>query len=379
MKTNKLYLFAVLLFTHLIGLSQSTPFGEVKPIPMPPGYAYGNQIMLTAFKTNLLVADALGNIWIYKSETFDQVRKTPVTGRVAYKGLLKETPFFVSTGGDIIYLNSENKWITVNIQESVYSVSCSENSLVIIGLKSDRSFNIIETKDFIFFKRYQNNFVDSGLFGFDTLNAFHINNILHLKYKTKDKMIFLKTTDFLSFEEINTPIIEFNFGCMDNGRVFFTSNGILFTADPELKKPLSLGVSVDANSFVKISNMLFAVSPNKQNLLYSNDGLNWASFSINLDRGIIKPLAALNKNLVMTGNDYVLQLGPFFSSEQLQVQSELVHSIKITGNIGQQVEILSSDELNGEYKPLTYFTLPSTEYIYNDNRTNKAKQYYKVR
>jgi len=125
--------------------------------------------------------------------------------------------------------------------------------------------------------------------------------------------------------------------------------------------------------------MLFAVSPNKQNLLYSNDGLNWASFSINLDRGIIKPLAALNKNLVMTGNDYVLQLGPFFSSEQLQVQSELVHSIKITGNIGQQVEILSSDELNGEYKPLTYFTLPSTEYIYNDNRTNKAKQYYKVR
>jgi len=49
------------------------------------------------------------------------------------------------------------------------------------------------------------------------------------------------------------------------------------------------------------------------------------------------------------------------------------------GNVGQQVEILASDELNGEYKPLTYFTLPSTEYIYNDNRTNKVKQYYKVR
>jgi hypothetical protein len=81
----------------------------------------------------------------------------------------------------------------------------------------------------------------------------------------------------------------------------------------------------------------------------------------------------------MTGNDYVLQLGPFFPSEQLQVQSELIHAVKITGNIGQQVEILASDELNGEYNSLTYFTLPSTEFIYNDNRINKAKQYYKVK
>lgn len=379
MKTNKLYIFAVLLFTHLTGLSQSTPFGEVKPIPMPPGYAYGNQIMLTAFKTNLLVADALGNIWIYKNEIFEQVRKTPVTGKVAYKGQLKETPFFISTGGDITYLNAENRWITVNIQEAVYSVSCSENSLVIIGLKPDKNFNIIETKDFIFFKRYQNNFVDSGLFGFDTLNAFHINNILHLKYKTKDKTIFLKTSDFSSFEEINTPIIDFNFACVENGRVFFTSKGDLFIVDTELKKPLPIGISVDANSFVKVSNILFSVSPGKQNLNYSNDGINWASFNINLERGIVTPLTVLNKKLILTGYDYILQLGPFSSNQPLQVESELIHAIKITGNIGQPVEISASDELNGEYKPLTYLTLPSTEYIYNDNRTNKAKQYYKIR
>jgi hypothetical protein len=91
-------------------------------------------------------------------------------------------------------------------------------------------------------------------------------------------------------------------------------------------------------------------------------------------------MVIFDNHLLFSGDRFdVYKIGPITSSKPLSVESELIHAIKITGNIGQQVEILASDELNGEYKPLIYFTLPSTEYIYNDNRTNKLKQYYKVK
>jgi len=74
-------------------------------------------------------------------------------------------------------------------------------------------------------------------------------------------------------------------------------------------------------------------------------------------------------NTFLVGDKFdVYKIGPIISSKPLSVESELIHAVKITGNIGQQVEIFFSDQLNGEYNPLTYITLPSTELIYNDNR-----------
>jgi hypothetical protein len=77
--------------------------------------------------------------------------------------------------------------------------------------------------------------------------------------------------------------------------------------------------------------------------------------------------------------DRFYKVGPILSPTGLNVKSELVHAVKISGSVGQQVEILASDEVDGEYKPLQVIILPSIEYIYNDNRLNKSRQYYKVR
>ncbi len=361
-----------------LALCQTTPFGDATSMQATP-ISNGELITLSVFRTNLFAADLRGNIWLYQNNSFKQERNKGVTGKIIFSGVLNENPFFVSDNGEILFLNSNSQWINVKIPELVYSVSCSSSSVIIAGRTSEGKFNLIETKDFIFFKRFQNGFVDSGLFGLETLKIFHINELLYLIYRTKDKITYLKTKDLVNFDEIKTSISDFNFVYFDSNRVFYTSNEKLFITDTNLTASFPIGINVDEKSIVKVSNILFTVSPNKDLIHYSNDGTNWASFNISNTRGFNKSLAVFNKKLIMAGTDNLIQIGPFSISESLKVQSELIHAVKVTGNIGQQIEISASDELNGEYKPLTYFTLPSTEYIYNDNRTNKVKQYYKVR
>jgi hypothetical protein len=140
--------------------------------------------------------------------------------------------------------------------------------------------------------------------------------------------------------------------------------------------------AVNDYNFIAGSDLVFICYNNQ--VYFSYDGKNWSSFNVeninSFQRGFLKSIVFHDKHIFLVGDQYdVYKIGPIISSKGLSVESELIHAVKITGNIGQQVEISASDELNGEYKPLTYFTLPSTEYIYNDNRTNKAKQYYKVR
>jgi hypothetical protein len=375
----KIAKFAVAFLSFgFLALCQNTPFGDATPMQATP-ISNGELITLSVFRTNLVAADLRGNIWLYQNNSFKQERNKGVTGKIIFSGVLNENPFFVSDNGEILFLNSNSQWINVKIPESVYSVSCSSSSVIIAGRTSEGKFNLIETKDFIFFKRFQNGFVDSGLFGLGTLKIFHINELLYLIYRTKDKITYLKTKDLVNFDEIKTSISDFNFAYFDSNRVFYTSNDKLFITDTDLTASFPIGINVDEKSIVKVSNILFAVSPNKDLIHYSNDGTNWASFNISNTRGFNKSLTVFNKKLIMAGTDNLIQIGPFSISESLIVQSELIHAVKVTGNIGQQIEISASDELNGEYKPLTYFTLPSTEYIYNDNRTNKVKQYYKVR
>jgi hypothetical protein len=90
---------------------------------------------------------------------------------------------------------------------------------------------------------------------------------------------------------------------------------------------------------------------------------------------------AISGNYLFTAGevDSFYKVGPILSPDGLNIKSELVHAVKIRGSVGQQVEILASDEVDGEYTPLQVITLTSTEYIYNDNRLNKPKQYYKFK
>ncbi len=133
--------------------------------------------------------------------------------------------------------------------------------------------------------------------------------------------------------------------------------------------------SYDYN-FIAGSDLVFI--GNRNNVYFSYDWDNWSFFSVyNINsngRPYLKSINFHDKHIFLVGEKFdVYKIRPIISLKPLSVESELIHAVKITGNIGQQVKIFSSDQLNGEYNPLTYITLPSTELIYNDNRKNKPK------
>ena len=233
---------------------------------------------------------------------------------------------------------------------------------------------------FKFFKRYKIPFLNLPQSAYIS----RIGEEYYFSNGDRDTELF-KTSDFTSFEKVEGAAPNIAKAYQFKDVILYIergAGGYIFVTDRTFKSSKNTGVRSDLHSFKIFNDVGFTTHKDTKSINYTIDGLNWASFPVNsiYTHREINTLAFFENHLFCVGDEnFSYKIGPISSSEPLKVQSELIHAVRITGNIGQQVEVLASDELNGEYKPLKYFTLPSTEFIYNDNRTNKAKQYYKVR
>ena len=233
---------------------------------------------------------------------------------------------------------------------------------------------------FKFFKRYKIPFLNLPQSAYIS----RIGEEYYFSNGDRDTELF-KTSDFTSFEKVEGAAPNIAKAYQFKDVILYIERGAgmnIFVTDKTFKQSKNTGVRSDLHSFRMFDGVGFTTHRDAKLINYTIDGLNWASFTVNsiYTHREINTLAFFENHLFCVGDEnFSYKIGPISSSEPLKVTSELIHSVRITGNIGQQVEVLASDELNGEYKPLKYFTLPSTEFIYNDNRTNKAKQYYKVR
>ena len=385
---NIIKLIATLIWSTIYCFSQTTPFGEVVEIRKRNiGWTTGADIVgVVAYRTNILCIP----IQPGTSTDFGFVRddKIVYSGlnlqvglQLSYVGLFKNNPIIIFGGNTISFCPNENNWFSTKISEQIVDVEIDDESVCFLAKNPvDNSLQLIRSQNLKYFERFKTDLIDTNLIC--SAKMFKIDREFFISTGLLSRQI-IKTTNFKDFQPVKTGLTNIQDAFQFKNAILYTINDSqTFVSDKSLSNSTPLGVYSNNNSFVVINENLFSFSYAYSLINYTLDGFNWSSFKVGSQwRNVeLNQVCANGNYLYLAGDrDNIYKIGPISSPEPLQAQSELIHAIKIKGNIGQQVEILASDELNGEYKPLTYFTLPSTEFIYNDNRTNKAKQYYKVR
>jgi len=379
MKVIKLLLL-ILINLNLNSFSQEVPFGTVtklRKIQESPVWA-----SIISYKTNLLIIpyNSGSEVLELSGETFSKSFISNF-GLIQITDTLNGNPFVVSDAKVISFKTDNQPWKKVSLVENLNDYQILKDKVYFIGYNYTEKQNyIIRTGDFVIFERLKFPFFSDSI-----PRVFQIDGNLYISSQNRLVYDIYKLIDFKSFIKITTKLNDIVDGIQfKNKFIYHSSNGaMVFSTDLFLNqsKPMGFAAPFDYN-FIAGSDLVFIGFDSK--LFFSYDGDNWSSVNVeNINansRGFMKSITFHDNHIFLVGDKYdVYKIGPITSSKPLSIESELIHAIKITGNIGQQVEILASDELNGEYKPLTFFTLPSTEYIYNDNRTNKVKQYYKVR
>jgi hypothetical protein len=383
----KTFAAAFLLFA-LCCLSQTTPFGEVLEVKKRNiGWTTGADIVgVVAYRTNLLcIPIQPGNLTDFGFVREDKILYSGLNLQLglelSYVGLFKSNPIIIYGRNTISFCPNDNNWFSTKIPEQILDVEIDDDNVCFLAKNAvDNSILLIKSQNLKYFERFK-----TGLFETNTIftaRLFKVDGEIFISTGELSRQI-VKTKNFKDFIQVKTGLTNIHDAFQFKNSILYTiSNNQTFITDNNFSISVPLDIYSNHNSFVVINENLFSFSYNYSLINYTSDGLNWSSFKIGSQwRNIeLNQICANGNYLYFAGDrDNIYKIGPIISSKRLSVESELIHAVKITGNIGQQVEILASDELNGEYKPLTYFTLPSTEFIYNDNRTNKAKQYYKVR
>ena len=388
---NSQNLIVLFLSFGLSVLCQTTPFGEITKIPN----TQQNKVWATilSYRTNLLFA-AYSDGWDSLSYSNGEFVKTaelkpPFNNTLSFSGTFKNSPFLIYNYKTILHSPNPNQWITILNPEMIVDFESGDDKITFLSINEiDNTFTIIESTDLKFFKRYKTPFKTLNFnqsYGLYANKMFKVSGKYYLSFLKEETRVIYETSDFINYEKVEGAVSNIWDAFEINSHVLYINgydSGQLFLTDKTLKTSKSIGIQSDNYSFKIFNGTAFSTSRSAKQINYSLDGINWGSFPVKsvYTHKEVNTLCFYQNHLFFVGDgDYIYKIGPISSPEPLQAQSELIHAIKIKGNIGQQVEILASDELNGEYKPLTYFTLPSAEFIYNDNRTNKAKQYYKVR
>lgn len=370
-----------IIFLSTIKLySQDVPFGNVTRLRKIQENPVWSSII--SFKTNLILIpyNSGNDVLELSAETFSKSYISNF-GLIQIADTLNGNPFIVSEDRVISFKIENQPWKKIALIESINDYQIIHDKVYFVGYNYTEKQNyIIRTGDFVIFERLKIPFFSDSF-----PRIFNIDAIIYVSSQNRLAYDIYKLIEFNSFQRINTKITNIIDGVQFKNRFIYrgSDGSMIYSTDLSLIDSKSIGFAAGSDyNFITGSDLVLIGYGNK--VYFSYDGNNWSSFiveNINSNsRDFLKSIVFHDKHIFLVGDRYdVYKIGPITSSKPLSVESELIHAIKITGNIGQQVEILASDELNGEYKPLTYFTLPSTEYIYNDNRKNKVKQYYKVR
>jgi hypothetical protein len=309
-------------------------------------------------------------------------------------GVFKENLVIVSGQYTINHSKDGLLWKIVTLPQDTHFISDAvflEDRIILVGKSLDSKSVIIKaTKDLAFFETFEiKSFQEENIPNF-TIRISKVTETFLISYPNNSGGRTIRTKDFLKCDyfdtagSVNTTYLDVF------GKLIKTSEyGLTSIVNTNFIPIKEIQLFLQTGSDIKTDTLYFGLGfkPTDSSILnslhYTRDGVSWQTLPIpelTASQYRTKQLELHNSFIYISGvGEGVMKIGPISSSDPLNVYSELVHSIKINGNVGQQVEILASDELNGEYKPLTYFTLPATEFIYNDNRTNKAKQYYKVK
>ena len=309
-------------------------------------------------------------------------------------GTFKDNLVIVSGQYTINHSKDGLIWRIVTLPQDTDYISDAvflEDRIIFVGKSLDSKSVIIKaTKDLTFFENFEiKSFQEERIPNF-TIRISKASDTFLISYPNSLGGKTIRTKDFKKYDYFNTAGSD-NTTYLDIfGNLIKTPGyGLTSVVDTNFVPTIEIQLFLQTGSDIKTDTLYFGLGfkPTDSSVLnsvhYTRDGISWQTLpipEITASQYRTKQLELHDNFIFISGpGEDVIKIGPISSAKPLGIQSELVHSIKITGNIGQQVEILASDELNGEYKPLTYFTLPSTEFIYNDNRTNKAKQYYKVK
>ena len=373
-------IISIIIFANLISFSQEVPFGNVtrlRKIQENPVYS-----AMVSYKTNILLIPYESGMDVLESsgETFVKSFISNF-GLINIADTLNDIPFILSEYRSLSFKIENQAWKKIFLIERINDYQIIKDKVYFIGYnQSELQRYLIRTSDFVIFERIKLSF-----FSDSDPRIFKINDNIYISSQNRLVYDIYKLNDFNSFTKVETKLNNIIDGIQFKNKFIYRSSNenMIYSTDLILSQSKSLGFpSFYDYNFIAGSDLVFmGFGPS---VSFSYDGDNWSSFSVeNINsngRPNLKSIVFHDKHIFLVGDKFdVYKIGPIVSSKGLSVESELIHAVKITGNIGQQVEISASDELNGEYKPLTYFILPSTEFIYNDNRTNKAKQYYKVK
>lgn len=373
-------IISIIVFANIFVYSQDIPFGNVtrlRKIQETPVWS-----SIISYKTNLLIIPYNNGSEVLElsGETFSKSFISNF-GLVQIADTLNGNPFIVSDDKMISFKIENQPWKKISLIEYINDYQILQDKVYFVGYNYTEKQNyIIRTGDFIIFERLKIPFFSDSL-----PRIFKIDDVIYVSSQNRLAYDIYKLIEFNSFLRINAKITNVIDGVQFKNRFIYrgSDGSMIYSTDLTLSDSKSIGFAAGSDyNFLAGSDLVLIGYGNK--VYFSYDGNNWSSFiveNINSNqRDLLKSIVFHDKHIFLVGDKYdVYKIGPIISSQPLSVESELIHAIKIKGNIGQQVEILASDELNGEYKPLTYFILPSTEFFFNDNRTNKVKQYYKVR
>jgi hypothetical protein len=373
-------IISIIIFANLISYSQEVPFGNVSRLRKIQETPVSSSIL--SYKTNLLIIpyNSGNDVLELSGEKFVKSFKSNF-GTISISDTLNDIPFILSDDKSLSFKIENQPWKKIVLIEYINDYQITKDKVYFIGYnQSELQRYLIRTSDFVIFER-----IKIPFFSDSDPRIFRINESIYISSKNRLVYDIYKLNDFNSFTKVETKLNNIIDGIQFKDKFIYRSSDeqMICLTDLVLGQSKSIGfAAVDDYNFIAGSDLVFICYNNQ--VYYSYDGNNWSSFTVeninSFQRGFLKSIVFHDKHIFLVGDKFdVYKIGPIISSKGLSVESELIHAVKITGNIGQQVEILASDELNGEYKPLTYFTLPSTEFIYNDNRTNKAKQYYKVK
>jgi hypothetical protein len=376
-------LLFLLLFYFIFNLTtqaQSTPFGEIEFIPKD-------------FKVWHTLIPANGRLYFFPYSTdipitiYQGTNKTYITnnpgGIIRFGGVFKNGPLIISDPKSTLTWFKEKQFLSVSLPESILDAVITDSEVSLLLYDQNRKTPTIATSlDMLFFRRFALPFSSTGKLG--EINHFKLDNWFYFTVENLGRREIYRSRDLISFDKLPTSITNaveiFTF---NKRYIMVDSNGFLSTVGDDFLSSNHLGIYADKDSFITTDNLIFCSDLQRKVVHYSRDATNWASIhlkDIHILNSQQKPLAISGNYLFTAGEvDSFYKVGPILSPDGLNIKSELVHAVKIRGSVGQQVEILASDEVDGEYTPLQVITLTSTEYIYNDNRLNKPKQYYKFK
>jgi hypothetical protein len=385
-------LYIVLAFQ---AYSQQTPLGKLEIVkksnPVKSGViSFNGNLFLIPYNLTNFIQKYTGSNFVNHKKLNMPFQSNSATTKTIYS--FNNFIIIVSGENTVSYSKDGDTWTSVLLKDNIASISGADffgDTAYFVGKSIDSKQIIVKkTRDFVFFDSVSiKTFKDENIANF-TVKFSIINGKFYFSYPGQRQRNIV-TEDFKTFEYSESIVASADYYKYFNYIVMTPGWGPTSVIDSNLNEVKSMDIYFQPGSNLTTDDIGFGLSMNNYSgnqidgVHYTKDGLNWATFAIpqieQMNFGT-RQIDIFNNYLFVSGDgENVYKIGPIKSSKPLSVESELIHAVKITGNIGQQVEILASDDLNGEYKPLTYFTLPSTEFIYNDNRNSKSKQYYKVR